>query len=243
MAVAQKNTYVIGSNNDLTNALGMIDVNRIGLDLTYLEDDAGTIKVSVGSLIESQGSVYAVETAAETPNGAPPSDGDYLFFDDTLEQFVWSSLAGTYDPTRGGVYDASDRRQCRYRMKSATEWDLIIDRSAIGPTRFLDSIFDQNGHEVVGMHIEAQKVNVNLGPGSSTYTTTHVFTFTDNVQGVAYVEAYGYQLTGTGSPQYRDGEIREVTISGNQVTVVSFVSLGNTAYTGWVRCLVTAFVD
>ena len=77
MAITQQNTYVIGSNNDLTNALNNIDNNRIGTDLTWLENDGGTVKVSVGSLIESQGSLYAVQTTAETPTGTAAA-GAYL---------------------------------------------------------------------------------------------------------------------------------------------------------------------
>jgi hypothetical protein len=113
MAIDRKNSYVVGSNNDLTNALLNIDLNRIGGDLTYLENDGGTLKVSVGSLIESQGSIYAVSGAAETPSGTA-QEGAYLFFDDSVPEFVWSTTAGTYDPTRGGFYDGSNRRQCRW---------------------------------------------------------------------------------------------------------------------------------
>jgi hypothetical protein len=125
MAITQKNEYVIGSNNDLSNALLNIDLNRLGGDLTYLENDGGTLKVSVGSLIESQGSIYQVATAAETPTGTA-QDGAYLFFDDSVPGFVWSNTAGTYDPTRGGIYDGSDRRQCRFRLSSATTYDVLV---------------------------------------------------------------------------------------------------------------------
>lgn len=124
MAVTKQNTYVIGSNNDLSNALAMIDENRIGLDLTWLENDGGTLKVSVGSLIEAEGSLYLVETAAETPTGTPNA-GDYLFFDPSVPGFVWSATRGTYDPTRGGRYDGSDRRQCRLRLTGATSFAIV----------------------------------------------------------------------------------------------------------------------
>lgn len=125
MAVQQKNSYVIGSNADLSNALLNIDLNRLGGDLTYLENDGGTLKVSVGSLIESEGSIYQVATAAETPTGTA-QDGAYLFFDASIPGFAWSTTAGTYDPTRGGIYDASDRRQCRFRLSSATTFDVLV---------------------------------------------------------------------------------------------------------------------
>jgi hypothetical protein len=137
MSVTQKNTYVIGSNNDLTNALLNIDLNRIGGDLTYLENDGGTLKVSVGSLIEANGSIYAVEGSAETPSGTA-EDGAYLFFDPSSESFVWSTTAGTYDAALGGIYDASDRRQCRFRLRSATAWDSILS-----PETVVEGIRDQ----------------------------------------------------------------------------------------------------
>jgi hypothetical protein len=128
MAISQKNSYVVGSNADLSNALLNIDLNRIGGDLTYLENDGGTLKVSVGSLIESQGSIYAVSGAAETPSGTA-QDGSYLFFDDSVPEFVWSTTAGTYDPTRGGIYDGNNRRQCRFRLSSTTTFDILISPS------------------------------------------------------------------------------------------------------------------
>jgi len=70
MAVTQLNTYEAGVSADLTNALNNIDYNRIGDDLTWLELDGSTVKVSIGSLIEANGSLYTVDTAAETPTGA-----------------------------------------------------------------------------------------------------------------------------------------------------------------------------
>lgn len=124
MAIEKKNTYVIGSNNDLTNALLNIDLNRVGGDLTYLVNDSGTLKVEIGSLIEANGSVYSV-TSRETPTGTP-ADGTYLFFNPAGPSFVWSATPGTYDAALGGLYDGSARRQCRFRLKSATTWDIVL---------------------------------------------------------------------------------------------------------------------
>src|SRR6056297_741154 len=121
MAVNKTNDYNIATNADLGNVLNNVDANRISRDLTYLELDGSTVKVSVGSLIESQGSLYKVDTAAETPTGTATA-GAYLFFDDSTSSFVWSSTAGTYDPARGGIYDVSDRRQCRWILTSSTDW-------------------------------------------------------------------------------------------------------------------------
>lgn len=121
MSIDQKNTYVIGSNNDLSNALLNIDLNRIGVDLTYMEIEPFTsnLVVSVGSIIEANGSLYVVEGSAYDPSGTQ-TDGAFLFFDDSVPGFVWSTTEGEYDPDRGGFYDASDRRQCRWQVSGTT---------------------------------------------------------------------------------------------------------------------------
>src|SRR6056297_747670 len=134
MAVNITNDYNIATNADLGNVLNNVDLNRIGTDLTYLELDGGVVKVSVGSLIESQGSLYKVDTAAETPTGTATA-GAYLFFDDSVPGFVWSTTPGTYDPARGGIYDGSDRRQCRWRLLSSTTFELLAV-SEYSPVRF-----------------------------------------------------------------------------------------------------------
>lgn len=108
-----------------------------------IENDGGTLKVSVGSLIESQGSLYVVDTAAFTPTGSPV-DGAYLFFDDGVPGFAWSAVAGTFDPTRGGIYDGSDRRQCRFILTSSTTWDRLIVAEAITPRIPAQPFFGSN---------------------------------------------------------------------------------------------------
>lgn len=123
MAITKKNTYVIGSNNDLSNALLNVDLNRIGTDLTQLELDT-VPKVSIGSVIEAEGSIYVVDTAAVTPSGTA-EDGAYLFFDPSGPSFAWSTTPGTYDAERGGIYDGSDRRQCGWVLASPTTFYAI----------------------------------------------------------------------------------------------------------------------
>ena len=188
MGITQKDTYVIGSNADLSNALLNIDLNRIGGDLTYLENDGGTLKVSIGSLIESEGSIYAVDTAAETPTGSAV-DGAYLFFDASVPGFVWSSTAGTYDATRGGLYDGSDRRQCRFRLKSSTTWDVLLfpespDVAIEGNLTVDSDIFgDTIGSHVgptEGLHVGPTE-GLHVGPTEGLHVGTteglHVYSF------------------------------------------------------------------
>jgi len=172
MSVTQKNTYVIGSNNDLTNAaLLNIDLNRIGGDLTYLENDGGTLKVSVGSLIEANGSIYAVSGSAETPSGTA-EDGAYLFFDPSSESFVWSTTAGTYDAALGGIYDASDRRQCRFKLNSDTTWNQIV--ATAGDSRPLLGIEDSASNVGnVGWFVSSSVPRRILCDGSTISKTTN----------------------------------------------------------------------
>ena len=149
MSVTLLNTYEIGVNQDLSNALAMIDVNRIARDLTMLELDT-VPKVSVGSLIESQGSVYIVSGSAFTPTGSAVA-GAYLFFDDTVPGFLWSAVAGTYDPTRGGIYNGSDQRQCRFILRSGTEWDMLVSPEAVRLNSQGAFIANQGAGDFLGM--------------------------------------------------------------------------------------------
>lgn len=128
MPVTKTNDYDIATNADLGNVLNNVDLNRIGADLTALELDGGTVKVSVGSLIESQGNLYKVDTAAVTPTGTAQA-GAYLFFDDSVPGFVWSTTPGTYDPARGGIYDASNRRRCQWILLSDSTFYQIDEKN------------------------------------------------------------------------------------------------------------------
>lgn len=97
----------------------------IGTDRTFLENDGGTVKVSVGSLIEANGTLYTVTGSAVTPSGTA-ADNAYLFFDPSGGTYTWSAVPGTVDVVKGAIYDGSGRRQCRWRLTSATTWSQII---------------------------------------------------------------------------------------------------------------------
>ena len=110
-----------------TEAAGTLVAKQIfmnGLDTTFLELDT-VPKVSIGSQIEANGVLFVVEFL-ETPTGSA-QDGAYLFFDSSVRAFVWSTVAGTYDAVKKGVYDGSDRRQCRFILRSSTEWVQILE--------------------------------------------------------------------------------------------------------------------
>lgn len=107
-----------------------LEKQRLGRDVTMIENDGGTLKVSVGSVVECSGAIYEVTSAAETPTGSP-ADGTYLFFDPAGPSFAWSAVAGTYSAAKGGIYDGSDRRQCRFRLNSGTTWDQLVMPEAV----------------------------------------------------------------------------------------------------------------
>lgn len=108
-----------------------LEKQRLGRDVTMIENDGGTLKVSVGSVIECSGAIYEVMSAAETPTGSP-ADGTYLFFDPAGPSFAWSATAGTYDAAKGASYDGSDRRQCRFILISAILWKEILSTEPPG---------------------------------------------------------------------------------------------------------------
>ena len=96
------------------------------------------MQVAVGSLIEAQGSLYSVVTDPFTPTGTA-QNGAYLFFDDSVPGYAWSTIAGTYDPTRGGIYDPGNRRQCRFLLRSATRFvQLSENGTPLGTLKILE---------------------------------------------------------------------------------------------------------
>lgn len=113
--------------------------------------------MSIGSLIEAQGSLYVVDTAAETPAGAAGA-GTFLYFEEAIPRFVWSSAVGTFDPTRGGIYDVSDRRQCRFKLRSATTWEQLIvaeaaDAEVVGNFRSENAIIGPQALSVITIEL------------------------------------------------------------------------------------------
>ena len=117
------------SVTQITTRDTLLEKERYGLDLTMLENDGGTLKVSVGSLIEAGGALYVVQTAAATPTGVAGA-GAYLFFDPSVPGFVWSAVAGTYSAAKGGIYNGSSQRQCRFLLTGATTWEQLVTPEA-----------------------------------------------------------------------------------------------------------------
>lgn len=112
MAIVKKNTYVPGVNNDVTNVCANVDYNRLGTDLTRIEWSGSAFLVKVGSLIECNGSLYAVEGADISLAAA---DGA-LYFDSSTVAFSISSGAAAYDATKAGNYSTATKRLLKWSM-------------------------------------------------------------------------------------------------------------------------------
>lgn len=102
-----------------------IDAAAKGKDLTFVETTAQGLQVAVGSQLEANGSLYTVNGSPEIPGGTPVP-GSFLFFDSTTQTFVWSTTKGEYSGLLGGIYDASGRRQCRWKAISASDAVLSV---------------------------------------------------------------------------------------------------------------------
>jgi hypothetical protein len=114
MAIEKKNTYVPGSNQDLTNAVANIDINRTGEDLVSVEYSAPNFLIKVGSLIEANGNMYAVTTADESITAA---DGNLIFNEST--GFAINNVdTPVYDPAKGGYYVNGTERVTKFRLNS-----------------------------------------------------------------------------------------------------------------------------
>lgn len=95
MSVQKINNYGNG-NNSLSNLALNVDFNRIGEDSTFLQSK--TIKV--GSIIESNGSLYAVQD-----NDAPiTGSGRYIYFNSVGLYFYRSDTEPVFSNTKGGFY-------------------------------------------------------------------------------------------------------------------------------------------
>ncbi len=127
----------LGDGTTAWNTLNPVNTNITanltgitGTDRTVLEDDSGVFKVSLGSVVEADGTLYTVAGSAATPSGTQ-APGVFLFFDPSSGLYTWSATAGTFNAAKGGIYDGSDRRQCHYYLSDATfdtpdeRWNLL----------------------------------------------------------------------------------------------------------------------
>jgi hypothetical protein len=116
MAITKQNTYEIGVNNDISNLSVNVDRNRLGEDKIILEVSGSDLLIKVGSLIEANGSLWAVDTSDISITLA---DG-YLVFDDAVPEFkIIDAETAELDPTRAGFY-----RPAPNDTEKVTRWDI-----------------------------------------------------------------------------------------------------------------------
>jgi hypothetical protein len=117
MAITKQNTYEIGVNNDVSNLADNVTLNRLGTDKTFCEISGGNLLIKVGSLIEANGELWAVDTSDISITLA---DG-YLVFDDATPEFkIVNSETAELDPDRVGFYRPSPND-----TEKVTRWGIL----------------------------------------------------------------------------------------------------------------------
>ena len=124
MAFEKKNTYEVGVNNDLTNVVANVDINRVGLDKTVVEYSAPNFIIKAGSLIEANGNVYSV-TSDESITAA---DGN-LCFNESTGFFIDNVETPVYDPAKGGYYINATDRVTRFYLTSSGNVTIPVNRT------------------------------------------------------------------------------------------------------------------
>jgi hypothetical protein len=119
----KKNTYEVGVNNDLSNVVANVDINRVGLDKTVVEYSAPNFIIKAGSLIEANGNVYSV-TSDESITAA---DGN-LCFNESTGFFIDNVETPVYDPVRTGYYISNDR-VTKHIVFSSGDINISLNRS------------------------------------------------------------------------------------------------------------------
>lgn len=117
MPATKKNSYEMGVNDDLVNVALNVDINRRGMDKVFCEVSGSDLLIKVGSIIESNGDIYVVDTADLV---VALSDG-YLVFDDSVPEFkIINSETAEIDEEKCGYYRPSPNETER-----VTRWDIL----------------------------------------------------------------------------------------------------------------------
>lgn len=124
MPATKKNTYEIGVNNDISNVANNVDYNRLGTDQVIIEISGPNLLIKNGSLIEANGSLWAVDSGDLS---IPLADG-YLVFDDSTGDFsIINSEVAVLDPERAGFYRPSPNDTQRVARWDISGTDLILN--------------------------------------------------------------------------------------------------------------------
>lgn len=121
MTINKVNNYIPGQN--ITNLANNVDYNRLGMDQTIIEVDftgsPAQVTIKQGSIIEVNGNKYIVQGADYVFTMAGATD-NYITFNETIPSFSSTTIKGTYDNAKAGVYQADNvtRTICWYVNQS-----------------------------------------------------------------------------------------------------------------------------
>lgn len=148
MAINKVNLYTPGQN--LTNLANNVDYNRLGIDQTNIEVDfsgsPAQVTIKQGSLIEINGNRYIVQGADYVFTMAGATD-NYITFNETTPSFSSTTIKGTYDDAKAGVYQADNetRTICWYvdQIEEIFNRDMSLMYPNIG-----DLTTEMNGYKI-----------------------------------------------------------------------------------------------
>lgn len=147
MGITQKNSY--GENSDLSNLSENVDLNRLNDDKSFLTvsfaGSPATATIKVGSVIEVNGNVYAIDTADETHLFTSATD-NYLGFNGT--SFSNHAGRGTWDTAKQGYYQTGglirtlkwyiNQDDDEYHIDSEIKEGYFIDSNVISKTKVIE---------------------------------------------------------------------------------------------------------
>lgn len=160
MAITKLNTYEVGVNADLSNALNNIDYNRIGIDTTtikYAAFPASGIFIAKGFLLECGGNLYTSSSDVVISSISQK----YIAFDPVSLTFSGETAIGVFDSSKNGYYIGA-KRVIRWSKGSSRRTQIYGMDSGIA--------VDQTGGLIIGTAENGggeKSVNVGLSNSSS----------------------------------------------------------------------------
>ena len=138
MAFQKTSDYAVGDVN-FTSFMNSLDTTRRGgssITLSNYDNDSAPV-VKVGSWFENNGALYEVITGDETPtgySGISNSTTFYLYYDDSGDEFIYSSTAPTWSDSKQGWYNGNDR--ALFSMYKDSGGTLYQDKTKIQQSTF-----------------------------------------------------------------------------------------------------------
>lgn len=140
MAIVQRNLYLPGQ--DLTNLAQNVDFNRFqdfkGTITVNFGTVPATVTVKVGTILEVNGNLYAIETADYVFQMDNATHNYLTFTDNPAVDFGSAAAIGTYTAAKQGYYQAGNviRTLPFYVNQTSQEYRFLIDDSAMSLINF-----------------------------------------------------------------------------------------------------------